>query len=347
MVIDTGSSDPWLATTNFQCYDVYDDTEQDQEYCEFGSLYESSRSATYSLIANQNFNISYADGEYLTGAMAFETVTMAGITVPRQQFATVDRAAWFGDGSSSGLVGFAYRTLTSAYTGASGKRQSILYDPLFANMVSNAGIPSIFSIALDRDVEVGGIMALGGIPDVPHSPYFASTPILPVGVNNSDGALVYQYYTIDIDGFAFSSDASTLFNPTSTENPRKKSLEGNGTDVIIDSGTSLCYVPDGIASSIAAAFLPPGEYDESVSSWYVDCAARAPIFGVSIAGKIFYVNSADMIVALGENTCVMGVQPSLGGLNILGATFLKNVISVFDVGAEEMRFAARQFSSII
>lgn len=347
-VVDTGSSDPWLATTDFQCYDVYDDSEQEQDYCEFGPLYESSRSGTYSPIADQNFNVSYADGEYLTGGVAFETVTMAGITVQRQQFGIVDRAAWLGDGGSSGLVGFAYRSLTSAYAGTSGRGRSILYDPLFVNMYTNAGIPSIFSIALDRDVNVGGILALGGIPDVAHSPYFASTPILPVGVSNSNGALVYQYYTIDIDGFAFSSDASTQYNPVDSPNPnpRKKSLEGNGTDVIVDSGTSLCYVPDAIAADIAAAFSPPAEYDESVSSYYVDCEARVPIFGVSIARKIFYVNSADLIVALGENTCVMGIQPSLGGLNILGAAFMKNVISVFDIGAEEMRFAARQFSSI-
>ena len=213
-------------------------------------------------------------------------------------------------------------------------------------MYTNAGVPSLFSMAMDRDVNKGGVMALGGIPDIPHSPYFASTPILPVGVNSTNGALVYQYYTIDIDGFAFSADASTQFNPTNSVNPRKSSLVGNGTDVIIDSGTSLCYIPEDVAAGVAAAFNPPATYDDSVASYYVDCDAKAPIFGVSIAKKIFWVNSADMIVALGEGTCVLGVQPNSGGLNILGAVFMKNVISVFDIGAEEMRFAARQFSSI-
>lgn len=346
VVIDTGSSDPWLATSDFQCYDVYDDSPQEQDYCEFGALYNVGQSATYSPIANQNFNIRYADGEYLRGTMAYETVTMAGVTVPRQQFATVNEAAWFGDELSSGLVGFAYKTLTSAHAGTTSSGAAILYDPLFVNMYTNAGVPSLFSMAMDRDVNKGGVMALGGIPDIPHSPYFASTPILPVGVNSTNGALVYQYYTIDIDGFAFSADASTQFNPTNSVNPRKSSLVGNGTDVIIDSGTSLCYIPEDVAAGVAAAFNPPATYDGSVDSYYVDCDAKAPIFGVSIAKKIFWVNSADMIIALGEGTCVLGVQPNSGGLNILGAVFMKNVISVFDIGAEEMRFAARQFSSI-
>lgn len=346
MVIDTGSSDPWLARTDFQCYDVYDGSEQEQDYCEFGPAYDTAISTTYSPLANQNFNISYADGEYLTGSFGYETVEMAGITVPNQQFATVNRAGWFGDGLSSGLVGFAYRTLTSAYSGTTGRGRRILYDPLFVNMYTKVGIPSIFSIALDRDLDKGGVLSLGGIPDVPRSPYYASTPILPVGVNSTTGALVYQYYTIDIDGYAFSADASTQFNTQGTNNPRKKALVGNGTDTIVDSGTSLCYVADDVVAEVAAAFSPPAEYDDSAGAYFVDCAAKAPIFGVSIAKKIFYINKLDLIVNLGGDTCVMGLQPTFGGLNILGDVFMKNVISVFDIGAEEMRFAARQFTSL-
>ncbi|CZT24586.1 uncharacterized protein RCC_10311 [Ramularia collo-cygni] len=346
VVVDTGSSDPWLATSGFQCYDVYDGSEQEEAYCEFGPVYDPALSTTYSPLADQNFNISYADGEYLTGSLGFETVTMAGITVANQQFATVNRAAWFGDGFSSGLVGLAYRTLTSAYAGTTGKGRRILYDPLFVNMYTNAGIPSVFSFALDRNNDIGGVLALGGIPDVKRSPYFASTPILPVGVNSTDGALVYQYYTIDIDGYAFSSDASTQFNPINTNNPRKKPLVGNGTDVIVDSGTTLCYVSSAVAEAVAAAFNPPAQYDESTSVYFVDCTAKAPIFGVSISKKIFWVNSLDLIINLGGETCVMGIQPNLGGLSILGDVFMKNVVSVFDIGAEEMRFSARQFTSI-
>lgn len=347
MVIDTGSSDPWIAVTGFQCYEPEDDSEQEQDYCEFGALYDPAQSSTYSPIADQNFNITYADGEYLTGSMAYETVSMAGITIANQEFAVVNKAAWFGDEVSSGLIGFAYRTLTSAFAGTTSKGASKLYDPLFFNMYTTGGVSSIFSIALDRNVDIGGVLALGGIPDIPHSPYFVSTPILPAGVNSTSGALVYQYYTIDIGGFAYSNDSSTQFNPNNNVNPLKKSLVGNGTDVIVDSGTSLCYVPNNVAAGLAAAFSPPATYDPSVASYYVDCDAKVPVFGVSISKKIFWVNSQDMIIALGEGTCVMGVQPNLGGLNILGDVFMKNVISVFDIGAEEMRFAARQFTSVV
>lgn len=349
MVVDTGSSDPWLAVTDFDCYDPIDDSPMDEEYCEFGPLYDSTQSSTFVSIPNQNFNISYADGEYLTGRLANESFRMAGIDVPNQQFGIVDQAAWYGDGISSGLVGFAYRTLTSAYGGSSpsldSKGQTILYNPLFVNMYENQGVPPVFSLAIDRVQSNGGVLAIGGIPDVPHAPYWASTDIHPVGVNGSSGEPVYEFYTIDVVGFAVSNATSTQFNPFDNDNPLKIPLLGNGTDVIVDSGTSLCYVPDNVADELAQAFSPEATWDPSSDAYFVQCNATAPVFGVGIDNKIFYVNAADMVTQITDNLCVMGVQPNLGGLNILGGTFMKNVISVFDIGAEQMRFAARQFYS--
>ncbi|KXT07348.1 hypothetical protein AC578_422 [Pseudocercospora eumusae] len=350
VVVDTGSSDPWLAIKGFECYDL-DNTPLPQSACEFGPTYDPSRSSTYAVVPNQNFNISYADGEYLNGAMGNETFTMAGITVPNQRFGVVNIAAWLGDGVTSGLVGFAYRSLTSAYGGTTPgsdvKTQAMLYNPLFVNMYEQQGVPSIFSMAIDRDESVGGILALGGIPDIKHSPYFVTTPILPAGVNAAR-ELVYQFYTIDIDGFAISSNRSTQFNVYNNVNPLKTPLIGNGTDVIVDSGTSLCYVPDDVADGLAAAFVPPATYDSSNDAYFVDCNATVPVFGVGIGKKIFYVNPADLIIDLyGDGSiCVMGIQPNFGGLTILGGTWMKNVLAVFDIGAEQMRFAARQWSSV-
>jgi aspergillopepsin I len=350
VVIDTGSSDPWLAVNNFECLDPNDDSSQDPEYCEFGPTYDPTRSTTYSVVSDQNFNITYADGEYLNGAMGFENFTMAGITVPQQKFGVVDTAAWYGDGVSSGLIGFAYRTLTSAFAGANpaGDRgaRPLLYNPLFANMYQQQSVPPVFSVVINRDAEEGGLLALGGIPDVQTSGAFYRAPIQPVGVNASDGTLVYEFYTIDVDGFAFAPNASVMFNPYDTPNPRKQPLAGRGSDVIIDSGTSLCYVPDDVAAATAALFNPPAFFDSSLGAYFVDCAARAPVFGVCIAKKIMYVNALDLIVQLSPNMCVMGVQPNGGGLNILGGTFMKNVLTVFDIGAGELRFSPRTYYSL-
>lgn len=347
VVIDSGSSDPWLAVTGYTCIDPDTGESRDESLCYFGPAYSPSASSTYRPIPNQNFNVSYADGETMTGSMGYESFTMGGITVPSQEFGVVNYAAWFGDGYSSGLVGFAYSTLTSAYAGndphADVPGHTLLYSPLFASMSSSQGVPPVFSLAINRNASNGGVLALGGIPDIPHTPGFTSTPIIPVGVNASNGALVYEFYSIKIGGYAYSSSASTQFNIFSTSNPRKATVVQNQTTTIVDSGTSLIYVPDSVAAGVAASFRPPAYQDPDTGAYFVNCSAKAPVFGVVIGGKIFYVNPLDLSTHYINQTCLVSVQPNGGGLSILGDAWMKNVISVFDIGAQTMRFAAREF----
>ncbi|KAK3705699.1 hypothetical protein LTR37_013142 [Vermiconidia calcicola] len=346
VVVDTGSSDPWLATTNYVCADPVSAQIIPAEDCYFGPPYDPSLSSSYSDVPNESFNITYADGELLNGDMSYESFTLAGITVPQQKFGIVDYAAWYGDGYSSGLLGFAYGTLTSAYAGddpAEAQRGGTLpYTPLFVNMYNQSLVAPMFSLAIDRDPNNGGVLALGGIPDIPHSPYWVSTPTQSVGLFIGTNIPAYEFYTIEVDGYAFSASPSTQFNVYDNINPRKTNLVAEGT-TIIDSGTSLVYAPNAVADGVAAAFNPPAEYNEEYDAYFVDCNAQAPVFGISIGKKIFYVNEADLIVPASNTLCITGVQRKNNGLAILGDVWMKNVISVFDLGAAQMRFAARQY----
>lgn len=285
----------------------------------------------------------------MNGAMAYESFTLGGITVPQQEFGVVDKAAWYGDHYSSGLVGFAYATLTSAFYGTDPsqdtKGNTTLYNPLFVSMYNLSLIAPVFSLAIDRDPNNGGVLALGGIPDIPHSPYWASSPIQSVGVFSGTDIPAYEFYTVQSDGFAISSSPYTQFNTQNTDNPSKTNVIDGGM-VVIDSGTSLVYAPNAVADAVAAAFSPPATYNENVGTWYVSCNATAPIFGVSISQKIFFVNGEDLVVPSSDNECISGVQRNNGGLAILGDVWMKNVISVFDIGAEMMRFSAREYYNL-
>lgn len=345
VVVDTGSSDPWLAANGFECIDP--DTgapAQSEAQCMFGSLYYSRSSSTYIPISDENFNITYADGEQLNGNMAYESFTFAGITVPKQEMGVVNYAAWYGDGYSSGLVGMCYKTLTNSYSGTNPSADepgtTITYNPLFVNMYTENLTLPVFSMVIDRTQ--GGILALGGLPPVPFSPYFASSPIVPLGIS-SGGQVVYEFYTITIDGFAISASQSTQFNPFPNQTKLKTSVLDKGTAAIVDSGTSLLYAPNDIAEAVAMAFDPPGTYDDNSGAYDVDCDAIPPLFGVDIAKKVFYVNPADLILPNGPGLCVSGVVPNNGGHTILGDVWMKNVVAVFDLAAEQMHFAAREF----
>jgi hypothetical protein len=106
-IIDTGSSDTWVAETGFQCVDLYKGP-LPEDNCAFGPPFTPGSSFTK--IADENFNITYGDGEFATGDVGYEDVTLAGIKV-RQEVALVNYAAWEGDGTTSGLTGLAYPAL--------------------------------------------------------------------------------------------------------------------------------------------------------------------------------------------------------------------------------------------
>jgi hypothetical protein len=73
VVDDIGSSDTRLAKVGFQCTDVPTQEPQPESYCDFGPLYNLP--STFKETPDQNFNIQYGDGEFLTGIMGTERVT--------------------------------------------------------------------------------------------------------------------------------------------------------------------------------------------------------------------------------------------------------------------------------
>lgn len=108
VIVDTGSSDTWLAESGFQCVNITNAAPLSEADCYFGPTFDVDE--TFSQIPGENFNITYGDGEFLTGIMGYENVTLAGIEV-RQEVALVNYAAWEGDSTTSGLVGLAYPSL--------------------------------------------------------------------------------------------------------------------------------------------------------------------------------------------------------------------------------------------
>ncbi|PKX89325.1 pepsin-like aspartic protease [Aspergillus novofumigatus IBT 16806] len=314
VVIDTGSSDLWVVREGFICINPESRREVPQWECEFGPAYAPN--TTFHEIVGEFVDIKYADREILSGVIGTENVTLAGITV-NQTFGVMDYAGWYGDGVTSGLMGLAYSSLANAYT--TDYKQPSLYNPIFATMYEQGLIDPVFSIVMNRNASNGtaaGYLTLGGLPPTDIKGNFSTTPIL---VTNIKGyRRDYDFYTVNIDGVALGN----------------KSLPEAGGNIqyLVDSGTTLNYYPNSVADAINAAFIPQ----------------RSPVHGVTIAGSTFYINSTDMILPggtdnSGNKICISGINAGgdvRQGIFVLGGTFLRNVVAVFDVGAAEMRFAA-------
>jgi hypothetical protein len=109
----------------------------------------------------------------------------------------------------------------------------------------------------------------------------------------------------------------------------------------------MSYLPSRIAEPLNNLFSPPGVYNEGAKAYVVSCNAKAPeSFSITLGGQVFTHDSADLIYQTGEGVCLSAIGnsdrirllPNVQ-LNVIGVPFLRSVVSVFDFGKNEMRFA--------
>lgn len=263
VIVDTGSSDTWLVQAGFTCVD-YEGNEQAEADCYFGPVFNGTFDE--GSIADENFNIEYGDGEFLTGVFGYENVTVAGITADKQQVALVNYSYWDGDGVSSGLMGLAYPLLTSAYAGTNTSADSedtqVEYNPIITTLIDEGLIEPIFSLALDRSSD-SGYLALGGLPPVNYTGSFASTPIKIVEIYDWPAmATQYSFYTIYVEAWVYegSEDRTEISSGAWTElfaDDSDAVVNTTQFPIIVDSGTTLLYLPTGKSSSHILQFSRP------------------------------------------------------------------------------------------
>jgi aspergillopepsin I len=141
--------------------------------------------------------------------------------------------------------------------------------------------------------------------------------------------------------------ADTFYTITPDALVYKGAATKNSAQYIVDSGTSLTYLPTAIAKTVAGLFSPKATLDSSQGAYFVSCTAKAPSFGIKIGGTTFTLDPKDLILQGQKDTttgkCLLGLTDGGTGPYILGDTFLSNVVAVFDVGAAQMRFAAHSY----
>lgn len=358
LLVDTGSSDTWVVETGYTCIDSSDNSALPQSACGYAASY--NRTSTFTPIEDQTFGVKYGAGIAM-GTVGTEDLTMAGKTVTGQTVGIVNSTDDAdGDGIQSGILGLSYPSLTSAHPGTNYPNASealitnrTVYDPFFHSMFKRGLVEPWFSVTLDRLPEnnastgPGGYLGLGELPPVAHADDWAVVPVeiteaIPDDYYaNGEPELTYWSLTVDAVtwGPANASTSSTTL-PTSNTTTNSTSFQA-----AVDTGNNLNFFPVEVAQSINGAFDPPATEDESSGIFSVDCSARAPSLGVVIGGRSFWTDARDIIVPLGDGTCISGVGATYEALGVtlhfLGVTFLKGVVSVFDLGEEQMKFAAR------
>ncbi len=188
-----------------------------------------------------------------------------------------------------------------------------------------------FSLAISRDQSrdlYGGLLTIGELPDVHNPQINASENFFDVSMEEvlSFASVYYGNntpYAISVGGVWVEHNTDWYLTPA---------------QYIVDSGTTLNYVPEAEAAAFNSLWGSQGWLDPVAGIYFVSCDAIAPRIAFLIGEASFSVNRVDLVVMSQNGKCVSGIQAAPpGSVNILGEVFLKNVLAVFDWGERQMQ----------
>jgi hypothetical protein len=169
LLVDFSSCDLCVMRTGFTCLDKETGLQLADEECGYDLIRTYNVSDTYEEISHQILGIEYGAG-VASGAMAFEGVTVAGVSVPRQRIAVADKSTPMGDGVNSGLLGLGYPSLTSAHPSNITDNTTywfhrLPYKPMLFEIYEQGLIREpYFAHILARSTLKGSVPVFGGVP---------------------------------------------------------------------------------------------------------------------------------------------------------------------------------------
>jgi hypothetical protein len=340
LILDTGSSDTWVIEPNYACFNQTTYAVVNHSVCDFGP--GLSPSDNFQQIPDVNLNATYGQGTTINGILGYETLNLAGLDITEQEIGYGTDLYWpgYGDGTTSGILGMAFGNLTSQYSGTNFSADVLAdvenYSPVAQTIIFGENLTEpYFSLELSRagrnsSSGFGGYLETGAVPDF-SIPGWASVPMEAWHLPNTSTNKFY-WYVISIDGTV---DGGSFYPAYTTYK------------FIVDSGTTLLYLPGSDAARINAQFDPPAQIIDGL--YAVQCNASIPQnVGLQIGGITFLINSQDLInlSPFVPGYCITGIQDgdTFGDdIYILGDVFLVNALTVF---GRSMRSISRLFKSL-
>ncbi|KAG0706693.1 aspartic peptidase domain-containing protein [Suillus ampliporus] len=313
LVLDTGSSDLWVATTS--CTSCGSDIPE----------FDPSKSSTYKATSSP-LKIDYGSG-WVQGTIAQDSVTFGSFEMSQELLAATDFSSGLIDDGLSGIMGLGFASLSTLNT-------TPFWEAFYnANDLSEP----LFSFYLERYVNQpnvicaapGGTLTLGGTNS---SLYQGSIEYL-----NLTGPQSYWSLTVS----SVSVQGKTI------------NIDSSSGLAAIDTGTTLIGAPALIAASIWAQVPGSVELIGDYQGLYGFPCTTDVTVSISFGGTNWAISPLDMNLGTLNDTmlgnvnttsrmCVGGifdVSIDSGPAWIIGDTFLKNVYSVFRASPAAVGFA--------
>jgi hypothetical protein len=316
--VDTGSSDLWVNVATSDGCDAKGNP------CAASGTYSANSSSTYKYISS-DFNITYADGSGAAGDYVSDTLTIGSTNLASQQF-----GVGYSSSSTHGVVGVGYES------DEAGVGRAPAYNNLPAQMVADGLIQSnAYSLWLnDLDASTGNIL-FGGVDT---DQYTGSLETLPV--QKLDGEFIQ--FLITLTELTLGTDVIA---------------ENQALAVLLDSGTSLTYLPNSMVSAIYE--LVDAEFDSSTGEAFVPCslASNTSTLNFTFSNPTISIPMSELVLepvsttagqkrALsGNDACLFGIAPGGDSTPTLGDTFLRSAYVVYDLANNEISIAQTDFNS--
>lgn len=331
LVIDTGSSDTFvLADFADQCSDA--STAYLHGPC-VGGVFDLSASSTYNTITTNGFRISYADKTGSSGDYFSDDFEIGGAKVSALQMGLAINTT-----VGVGIMGIGY---TAGESVTAKLRYPNLVDQLVAQKLINL---KAYSLWLNDKESTTGNVLFGGIDT---AKFVGTLKVIPVRPDIRTNTI--RSFTVYLTGLSVTDDsgsASALTNSSFT------------LPVILDSGTTISYLPQSILDSIVNAI---GGFDDQDRSGYtfVDCDWRTTrqnsylsfTFGAN-GGPVINVPLSEVIRTLSrtysaspfKRTCSLGIRAA-NPPYLFGDTFLRSAYVVYDIDHNQIALAQTNFEA--
>ncbi|KAE8269959.1 hypothetical protein A4X09_0g2374 [Tilletia walkeri] len=313
--VDSGSSDPWVAS--IRCT-----TEPCRGVNGARARYNTSNSSTYQPTpSKKSFELYYSLGG-VRGVMVRDTFSFssgdlfnAALTIRNQTFGLARQlSSDFAKDAADGVLGLGFRALTVA-----GER-TILQNLFAQNNIKN----KIVSFYLGRKrsgTQDKSEMKIGGTNSALYKGDLRYVPVTK-----------RAYWSFSFGKFGVSGTA------------KKNTVIGgpNGVEGVVDTGTSYIALPYGSASDFWNA-VPGSQSVGAYNYWVYPCSTKLSVDFTLPDGTVFKLDPADLNAGkayMGSSDCIGTVfSADTGNKAIFGASLLKSVYTVLDWGSSQIGFA--------
>jgi hypothetical protein len=267
------------------------------------------------------------DGSGASGDYVSDTFTIGGATLQSLQF-----GIGYTSSSPEVILGIGYQ-INEVQVGRAGKAA---YNNLPAQMVADGVIQSnAYSLWLnDLDASTGSIL-FGGVDT---DQYHGSLETLPVQKESG----FFAEFLITLTEITLGSTAIA---------------KNQALAVLLDSGSSLTYLPDSIAEGIYEEVN--AQYDSSEGAAYVPCSLASntttldftfssPTISIAMNELVIEVASSSgrqLTFSDGTPACLFGIAPAGSGTSVMGDTFIRSAYLVYDLSNNQISIAQTNFNA--